>query len=501
MSLNSFGNQLRSGPLGIIFFGIVILCVGVLAFTGLGGNLKPQTDTTPVATPSDVIAKVNGTSISVGEFENALDNVKEQASAYGPPPSILESSSIRTEALNQLETRLFAAQVARDRGLTVSDSQLQAERQKALSKIKTELGLPASASEDDVSSSLAANNVSLDDYINNNQIKTDLLLQAYQTDLNNRSAATDAQVRAYYEQVEARHILISNRTRPDAQAQALAADLIQRLNKGADFGSLAKQYSDDPTTKSSGGSDGFIGQQNPFGPEFTAAAFALKPGQITPQPVRSPTYGYFIIQVQQTKSNLPKDYAKNSQQYAATVTSNIVQQTEQSEISAEKAKSVVDILDSRLKADVALSTLQQNDPNKNTVLQNAIKDYNSALKNGDESDKAEIYASLAEAYAMLNQPDQEISNLKLALSNVVDSQLYIMLGDLYRKQGDIADALTNYQHASDHSYNDPQVHEQLAQDYVSLKQPVLAAKENTWLKSFLARQKQASASPNLIPQP
>ena len=86
------------------------------------------------------------------------------------------------------------------------------------------------------------------------------------------------------EQVDARHILVKTQ----AQAQAI----IDQLNKGADFGKLAQAQSIDPGAKN-GGELGWF-SQNEMVPAFSAAAFALKPGQYTKTPVQS-QFGWHVI--------------------------------------------------------------------------------------------------------------------------------------------------------------------------------------------------------------
>lgn len=74
-----------------------------------------------------------------------------------------------------------------------------------------------------------------------------------------------------------------------------AQDLLDRVKKGDDFGALATAYSQDPGTAPQGGDDGFI-DRNMYVKEFTAWAFKLKAGELSPV-FESPDYGYFIVQV------------------------------------------------------------------------------------------------------------------------------------------------------------------------------------------------------------
>lgn len=89
-------------------------------------------------------------------------------------------------------------------------------------------------------------------------------------------------------QVWARHILV-----PD---EATAVLVLDELKNGGDFAALAAKYSTDSGSAVNGGDLGWFGK-GAMVPEFEAAAFALeKPGDITPQAVKS-TYGYHIIQL------------------------------------------------------------------------------------------------------------------------------------------------------------------------------------------------------------
>jgi preprotein translocase subunit SecD len=78
----------------------------------------------------------------------------------------------------------------------------------------------------------------------------------------------------------------------DAQL-AKAKSLIVRLQKGEDFATLAKEFSEDPGSKDNGGDLGFA-KTGSFVPEFETAAFSLKDGAITLTPVKS-DFGYHII--------------------------------------------------------------------------------------------------------------------------------------------------------------------------------------------------------------
>ena len=89
------------------------------------------------------------------------------------------------------------------------------------------------------------------------------------------------------EEVHARHILVAS--------EADALKVIAELKKGGDFAALAKTRSSDPGA-SQGGDLGFF-KKGDMLPEFAAAAFALKPGQITEKPVKT-QYGWHVIKLE-----------------------------------------------------------------------------------------------------------------------------------------------------------------------------------------------------------
>lgn len=88
------------------------------------------------------------------------------------------------------------------------------------------------------------------------------------------------------EEVHARHILVAT--------EAEAKDVIKKLDGGAKFEDLAKQFSTDKSNSGSGGDLGFFAQTDMV-KEFSDAAFALKPNEYTKTPVKT-QFGYHVIQ-------------------------------------------------------------------------------------------------------------------------------------------------------------------------------------------------------------
>jgi len=171
-----------------------------------------------------------------------------------------------------------------------------------------------------------------------------------------KPVVSDAELQAYYsahqdvyavkEQVKARHILVSvpqgADAKTDAAAKAKAEEALKKLKAGGNFADLAKQYSDDPGSKDSGGELGFFikkvdskpGDRTPvMVAPFETAAFALKPGE-TSDLVKT-DFGYHIIQVEQHDQAHMKPLAE--------VKSEIVPVLEQQKLGAVEQKYADDL--------------------------------------------------------------------------------------------------------------------------------------------------------------
>jgi peptidyl-prolyl cis-trans isomerase D len=107
------------------------------------------------------------------------------------------------------------------------------------------------------------------------------------------------------EQVRARHLLISARApeggdpaAAEAEAKKKAEAAAARIRKGEPFEKVAKEVSDDPGSKASGGDLGFF-PRGRMVPAFEEAAFSLEAGKIS-DPVQSP-YGFHVIRVEEKR--------------------------------------------------------------------------------------------------------------------------------------------------------------------------------------------------------
>jgi foldase protein PrsA len=134
--------------------------------------------------------------------------------------------------------------------------------------------------------------------LNEKQVREDVQASVVQnklyTKITDGVTVSDKEIDDYYkknkqqyvqpESRDVRHILVKKK--------ALADQLYQQLKSGGNFAALAKKYSEDPGTKSTGGKLTISkGRQVP---EFDKAAFALKVNELS-KPIKT-QYGWHIIQ-------------------------------------------------------------------------------------------------------------------------------------------------------------------------------------------------------------
>jgi peptidyl-prolyl cis-trans isomerase C len=89
--------------------------------------------------------------------------------------------------------------------------------------------------------------------------------------------------------------------------EAAAESAIARLAAGADFAAVAQDVSKDRTAVA-GGDLGFV-RRDALGSEVGAVLFALRPGEVTPYPVRT-TVGWFVLKAEARRLGPPPTFAE-----------------------------------------------------------------------------------------------------------------------------------------------------------------------------------------------
>lgn len=505
MSLNSFRNGFHKVLSTKIGYAIVALLAILLVFTfvysGIGNNSAgggPQG-----GAQGETIAKVNGIPITRGDFDAYQAKLEQQMQAFGQTITLAQTAQVHAEVLDELITAKLELSAAKKLGLTASDAEITKFQMDAIKQqhVAETLGLKPNASLTEINNAISQNGgqplTGANGPLSDEAVRENILENKLQTYIGNKIVVTEDDAKSSFTQYHTRHILISDKTRSDVQAKSQADQVLAKAKApGADFAALAKQYSEDPGTKNKGGDDGWIDQSTGYVPEFKDAAFALKPGQVTL--IKSPQYGYFIIQLVATRSNLPKDFAKNPAKYIDQVKQQKQQAAWQAYLTSLKndPANKIEITDPQLRGDRAYaSAATESDPAKQQAdYASAIADYKKALAAKPLAQQVgEINVQLAQIYMTQKQAPKAIEALNAALAVTEDPDLRMELGNLYLQDKQDKKAVEQFQTASKNDYDDQSLHQQLLMIYLQMKRPDLVKEERDWLKAYDVRQKENAA--------
>lgn len=147
----------------------------------------------------------------------------------------------------------------------------------------------------------------LTDYVEPEKVSVDYI-DLSQAEIAKGIEVNDDIVKAYYEENKsmftlpekrhAKHILISleaDTPEAEAAAQATLAEVQAKIAAGESFEELAKIYSKDPGSATSGGDLGSF-EQGMMVPEFDEAVFSMEIGQVS-QPIKT-DFGYHLIKLE-----------------------------------------------------------------------------------------------------------------------------------------------------------------------------------------------------------
>jgi parvulin-like peptidyl-prolyl isomerase len=260
---------------------ILVLAVltGLLA-AGCGGGGSANV-------PSDAVAVVGDQTVSRGEF-NALINqaqtsYKTQKRSF-PKPGSTQYEQLKQQAMSYLVQRDEFAQKAKDLGVQISDTQISDR----LAQIKKQY---FGSSEKRYQQQLKKQGLTEQQV--RDDIKAQLVSEGIFKKVTSDIKVSDADLMAYYKQHQTQYSVPEQRLVAHilVKKKALADKLYTQIQNGADFGTLAKKYSQDPGSKNQGGQL-TISKGQTVAP-FDQTAFLMHTGQVS-HPVKT-DFGYHII--------------------------------------------------------------------------------------------------------------------------------------------------------------------------------------------------------------
>jgi peptidyl-prolyl cis-trans isomerase C len=261
-------------------------------------------------TPADKVAVVNGVIISKNTYDRELDFFVNRAAAKGQALPDEQMAQMKNQVLESLIDRELLFQESKKKGIEVKaeavSDQLQKIQQRYPSKeefkkLLSEMGL----TESDVQTQIARGMA---------------IQQLIDKEVTGKIKVSDEETKSYYdknpqlfqqpEQVKARHILIKVQTdAPDdqkAEARRKIEAVQQKVQKGEDFATLAKTYSEGPSGPQ-GGDLGYFRRGQMVKP-FEEAAFSLKPNETSK--IIETRFGYHLIKVDDKKPARKMTYAE-----------------------------------------------------------------------------------------------------------------------------------------------------------------------------------------------
>ena len=241
----------------------------------------------------DVVATVNGKKLLRADLEKYY---KQQLAGATQQPEGAQADSLRLNIVKSMIDEELVLQRAEKLGLLASDEEVDAK----INELK------APATEEAFQRELKARDMTLNDL--KREIRRKLTIdKVYNKEINSKINITDADIANYYNQHKddfnliepvyhmaqiyvssvpdpQSHNLKNDKAQNDAQAKVKIQQILNRLQNGEDFATIASNYSENSETSSSGGDLGFIREsalKTNVDPATREAITKLAPGQIS----------------------------------------------------------------------------------------------------------------------------------------------------------------------------------------------------------------------------
>jgi peptidyl-prolyl cis-trans isomerase SurA len=257
----------------------LIALVGLLIATGCKGKQG-----------GDVLAKVNGRNITNSEVEKYYSN---QTAGAPQQPTEEQATSLRLSILRELIDNEILMQRAEKLGLLATDEEVD----RKLNEVK------APYTPEQFTQRLQERKISLDDF--KRDLRRSLTVdKVLNKEITSKINVTDPEVSAYYNEHKPEFNLIEpqfhlariivtpspspqvrnlkgDKAQNEAEARKKIQQILNRLDSGEDFATVAMNYSEDPDTAPNGGDLGFSPQSGlqRTDPATREAVLKLKPGQ------------------------------------------------------------------------------------------------------------------------------------------------------------------------------------------------------------------------------
>ena len=325
---------------------IALVVAGVAVGAGCPKKGEAGKDTgTAAAGGTGPVAKVNGEDIGRADFEKQMARTRARFQRAGRQIAPALESRLKENLIRKLVEEDLIAQKAKAEGVTLDKAEIDAKLTEHKARFGSDKAFQSflertQQSEADVKGDLEKN----------------LLRDKLFAKLLQGQEPTDEDAKKYYEenkdkykqkeQINAQHILFKmDKTTTDADKKKKLADAKKVFGEakkpGADFGELAKKYSEGPTAQRGGDLGTF--SRGRMVKQFEDVAFAAKPGEIV-GPVET-QFGYHIIKINEKTAEVQRPYEEVKDSILTSLKAR------------QKSKATRELLD-KLKADAKVEILE-----------------------------------------------------------------------------------------------------------------------------------------------
>jgi len=267
-----------------------------------GTNATTSTDVFTKLFGDEIVAKGTGVEVKRSQLDSAMISLKASAAARGQRMSPVDTRRLERQVLQRL------IQIQLLLGKATDDDKAKG---KEMAEKRFDIILKRAGSEE------ALNRQIMSVGMTDKTLRANMTDEAIAEAVLNRElkvTVTDDEVKKFYEEnparfeepemVRASHIVLGIRDpatgQPLPEEQKAARrkqleDLLKRARGGEDFAKLAREFSDDPRAKETGGELTFARGNPTVPPEFESAAFSLNTNQVSD--IITTQFGFHIIKL------------------------------------------------------------------------------------------------------------------------------------------------------------------------------------------------------------
>ena len=277
----------------------------ILILAALAALLVTASCSSETTASADVAARVNGKEITMTELEKEF----QTRTSTEQPPSNEEAQDLKLQLLNQMINDRIVMEMATKAGLNATDAEVDVK----FNEFKSQ------GTEEQLQETLKQQKMSVDD-VKAEMRKRLTIEKLVNKEITSKISVSEAEIKAFFEKNKENfnlpegfhiaHILVTpdvvpelnNGNKDDAktpdEARAKAARLLREVQTGQDFATLARGYSEDPSTAPAGGDLNFqsIDTIGNTAPGLAAAVKRMKVGETFPQIIET-QFGFHILKL------------------------------------------------------------------------------------------------------------------------------------------------------------------------------------------------------------